>query len=718
MTLRLVPPLVVLTLQGLVQPSFGDCGGSPEHPRVGLVLSGGGARGMAHVGVLRALEDHGIVVDCVAGTSAGALIGAFYASGLPVSRIEEIVRSGEWQEMFEAGGGLGRRRIAVARRMEGTRSLLRVGIDGWKLRLPSAAASDYRLNRILFRELAGPGFRSAGDFNRLAVPFRAVAADLATTDRVVLATGDLQRAVRASLSAPLLLPPVSLDGRQLVDGGTVDNMPVGVVREMGAQFVIAVDVRSPILQPEPGDHAIEVGRVLADALMRARNDDYSAAADVVLTPRLDGIRFADHDKVEEAIAAGLAAGVDAIARGSLPSRPPRASDAIAPVSNGPDGLPIATVRVEGHHGVRESFILQSLGLRAGDPFDTDRALAGIDAVHATGLFRSSWLALRPAGGGVDAVLHVEEAQRRTLAVGAAYNEGDTVSGFLRLRDANLFGRGESLELSGRASDSQVGLSGTVSVESLGGLGFGAYANGRLMQDKPRFFREHEHLGRAKFDRRGFGGGLQKALGEQALVRAGIDWERVSTRPQPLVDIPEEDERLVTLGGMVLWDDLDDRWLPRRGVRLTFAAEKSMTGMGASRSYSRGQLNGRLAVSPWARSVVQLHLLAALTDGDLPVAEWTRLGGPVLVPGLHREELWGPQALALAISHSLLLTKDLRLTARVGAGEVWQKRSDVSLGALRSGVGLGLELPTRLGPIDAEVGRSMGSWRFSLAVGYQ
>jgi NTE family protein len=673
---------------------------------------------MAHVGVLRALEEHRIAVDCVAGTSAGALVGALYASGLPVSRIEEIVRSMDWREMFEGGGGLERRRIPVTRRMEGTRSLLRVGFDGWKLRLPSAAASDYRLNRLLFRELAGPGFRSGSDFDRLAIPFRAVAADLATADRVVLATGDLQRAVRASLSAPLLLPPVLLGGRQLVDGGTADNMPVGVAREMGAEFVIAVDVRSPVLQPKPGDHAIEVGRVMADALMRARNSDYAADADAVLAPQLDGIRFADGDKAEEAIAAGRAAAEEAIARGSLPSGFPRASDPIASVSEGPDSLPVTDVRVEGHHGVRESFILQRLGLHAGERFDTDRALAGVDAVHASGLFRSSWLALSPAGNGVDVVLHVEEAQRHTLALGGAYNEGDTVSGFLRLRDANLFGRGESLELVGRASDSWLSLSGAFSLESLGGLGVGAYVNGRLMQDKPRFFREHDVQGRARFDRSGFGGGLQRALGRSALVRAGIEWEDVTTRLRPRVDLPRSDERLVTLGGTVLWDTLDDRWLPRRGAQLSFAVEKSLTGLGASQSYSRGQLDGRLAVSPWARSIVQLHLLAALTDGELPVAEWTRLGGPVLLPGRHRAELWGPQVLALAMSHSLLLTKDLRLTARVGAGEVWLKRSDVSLGALRGGVGLGLELPTRLGPIDAEVGRSGGSWRFHLAVGYQ
>src|SRR5437899_564206 len=172
-------------------------GGAP--PRVGLVLSGGGARAIAHIGVLEAFEEGGVGVDCVAGTSMGAAVGALYASGYAPAEIERIVESIDWRQVFS------RRRerslVPLSRRLD-VPPVLRAGLQGWRLRLPSSTESDYRLDRLLFRLLAGPGLRAGGDFDRLPIPFRAVATDLGEGERVVLARGSLARAVRASLSTP------------------------------------------------------------------------------------------------------------------------------------------------------------------------------------------------------------------------------------------------------------------------------------------------------------------------------------------------------------------------------------------------------------------------------------------------------------------------------------------------------------------------------------
>jgi NTE family protein len=181
-----------------------ECGG-PDGRRVGLVLSGGGARGLAHVGVLEVLEDERIAVDCVAGTSMGAAIGSLWAAGYSAEQIEELVHSIDWQEVFS--GRRVRPLIPLALRLDDVPPFLRVGLEHGKPRLPGSRDSDYRLNRLLIKLLTGPGVAAGGDFDRLPRPFRAVATDLANGERVVLARGSLARAVRASMSTPAILSP-------------------------------------------------------------------------------------------------------------------------------------------------------------------------------------------------------------------------------------------------------------------------------------------------------------------------------------------------------------------------------------------------------------------------------------------------------------------------------------------------------------------------------
>src|SRR5688572_14458289 len=255
-------------------------------PGVGLALSGGGARGLAHVGVLAVLEEEGIGVDCVAGTSMGSAIGALWASGYSAREMAEIVQSIDWQDVFS--GRRIRPLVPLSRRIDDVPPALRLRVDGVRPRLPPARDSDYRLNRLLFRLLAERSLQAGGDFDRLPVPFRTVATDLETVQPVVLANGSLPRAVRASMSPPVTLPTIDFGGRVLVDGGIVDNVPVDVARGMGARTVIAVDVTSPPFPREAWGDIVGVGRQLIDALMRQHARRWAQDADLVMRPDLPG----------------------------------------------------------------------------------------------------------------------------------------------------------------------------------------------------------------------------------------------------------------------------------------------------------------------------------------------------------------------------------------------------------------------------------------------
>src|SRR6266478_5738856 len=211
-----------------------------HRPRVGLVLSGGGARGAAHIGVLKVLEELHVPIDAIAGTSMGAVVGGLYASGLDAHEIEAIMTSLNWQDAFRDRPP--REDLTFRRKQEDQNFLVKfpLGLRGGKVLLPKGLIQGQRLNQTL-RRLTLP-VAHITNFDDLASPFRAVATDLETGEAVVIGSGDLTSAMRASLSAPGVFAPVEREGRLLVDGGIAENLPIDVARAMNVDILIVVDV--------------------------------------------------------------------------------------------------------------------------------------------------------------------------------------------------------------------------------------------------------------------------------------------------------------------------------------------------------------------------------------------------------------------------------------------------------------------------------------------
>ncbi len=215
-----------------------------SRPKVGLVLSGGGARGAAHVGVLKVLEEHQVPVDMIAGTSFGAIVGGLYASGYSAAELEEILNTIDWQASLSSSAPRSQCSFRRKEDDEGFLIKLKLGIKDGALRLPTGLITPNNL-RLTLRDLVSPA-AEAENFDDLALPFRAVATDLETGLAVVLGHGDLTSAMMASMTVPALFPPVERDGKLLVDGGVSNNAPVNVVRAMVADIVIVVDISTPL----------------------------------------------------------------------------------------------------------------------------------------------------------------------------------------------------------------------------------------------------------------------------------------------------------------------------------------------------------------------------------------------------------------------------------------------------------------------------------------
>ena len=278
-----------------------------EKPRLALVLGGGGARGVAHIGALRALEEAGIPVDAIAANSMGAVVGGIYATGRTTTELEEIVLSVDWESTVQ-------RPARPAHRAGGPPAgPVPAHSPGWTSPGRSSGSgrgllAEHRVNRFLIEQLAPAGYAAGGDFDRLPIPFRCVATDLDDGDRVVLANGDLALAVRASMSIPVAFPPVEWKGRRLVDGLVVDNLPVDVARELRGGGRGGGGHR----KPSPGARRTTRARSewpssVMDLLTERRNADFAAEADVLVRPDLGDHSASDYSDFDVLIEKGYEA---------------------------------------------------------------------------------------------------------------------------------------------------------------------------------------------------------------------------------------------------------------------------------------------------------------------------------------------------------------------------------------------------------------------------
>jgi NTE family protein len=276
-----------------------------KDPRIGLVLSGGGARGLAHIGVLRALEEQNIQIHAIAGTSMGAIIGGLYATGRTPDELEQIAKNMDWGEAFADTPP--RNRLSYRQKVDSRKYLVKTqaSLDRGVLSLPKGVVQGQNLHIMLQEQ-----FKHVVDvshFDELPIPFRAIASDLVSGDAHVFEAGSLATALRASMSIPGLFTPVEMDGKMLVDGGIANNLPVDVVKQMGVDYVIAVDITTPLYTAEELDSVIPIVEQLTTLLtFNQQKKQYALLDDddILITPNLSDLNTASFDGIDLAIARG------------------------------------------------------------------------------------------------------------------------------------------------------------------------------------------------------------------------------------------------------------------------------------------------------------------------------------------------------------------------------------------------------------------------------
>jgi NTE family protein len=718
---RSIGILCALTVALAVLPTWAN--GSADRPKIGLALSGGGARGAAHIGVLKVLEEYRIPIDYIAGTSMGAIVGGLYASGLSSHELESLISEVDWADTFV--DRIPRKDRSFRRKRDDDLFLVKnkPGVAPGGFHFPPGILDGQKID-LLLKKCTLPVV-TVRDFDDLAIPFRAVAADIVTGEPVVLDHGDLALAMRASMSIPVVFAPREIDGRLLVDGGVSSNLPVDVVRRMGADVVIAVDISTPLAEREQIQSLLAVTDQLMIILTRRNTDEQIASLtgrDVFIQPDLGDITTTSFDRAAEAIPAGVTAAetaLDKLERLSLPVEEYQ-SHLDERVRRSTEPPVIDEIRIVNQSRLADGVIAARLSSKTGEPLDVARLERDLSQIYGLEIFELVYYDVTIESGRTVLTVTIREASwgPNYLQFGLAVFEDYEGPNF---NIAVAFTRTPINRLGGEWRTAiRIGQEPGVFTELFQPIDHKLRKYVHLMalageQAENVFDHEGRKLTEWNVRRYGVNAALGHELGTWGDVRLGLIREAGTTSIQ-VGDPTLPDSSFDTGDAFVQFfvDEVDDVAFPRYGgtFRIRFTAGREA--LGSDVNFEQGFVQGSYAHTKRRYTGLVGGMYGTTRNSNAPLQNLFRLGGFTRLSGLEYNELRGQHAAFLYGTFFRRMWNSKLLPAYLGLsveyGNVFERRSDIDFdsGIAAGSVFFGVD--TFIGPIYlawgfAEGGRS-------------
>ena len=723
--------LFLTPLYGHAETSGDD---SSERLRIGLVLGGGGARGAAHIGVLKELERLQIPIDAIAGTSMGAIVGGLYSTGVGADELQRLVNSLDWATALSDKAN---REDLSFRRKQDEREFpvnLELGVRGSDLVLPKGVIQGQKLD-LLLRELT---IRAShiDNFDDLPIPFRAIAADIVGGKTVILDSGDLAQAIRASMSVPGIFAPAEINGQLLVDGGAVGNLPINIMQTLGVDVIIAVDVEFPLYAPEELDSVLTISEQMLTIMIRKetlRQIDLLSDDDILIRPDLGTYASTNFTDIVDTIEPGIASARSQEEKLSAYS----VSDAqwktyLSQRQPLPDiREDLAFVRVV-HDGKLSPKVLESrLTVKSGDPIDSGVLANNAERLYGLQLYEHvGYRLLRENDGtGVEYSATTKSWGPDILQFGASLEddfEGSTSFNLAaRLTKAGLNRLGAEWR-----TDLQLGTDPTLLTEYYQPLSFDSrwfFAPSlQLRQSNLNTFLGDDTVARYRLSEGDFGIDLGRELGTVGEFRIGA--YSGSGKAKIKIGDPQLSSFDFDTGGIfarLRIDSADNSRFPRSGTLADLRWNSSRPGLGADVRFDT--LEGEIAHT-WSRGKSSLQLgvsYATTLDSDNQFQDFFPLGGFLRLSGLERGEISGPHAaLARMVFYRRvgdttggIFETPLYLGMSAEAGNVWLNRSDIDFDSMQVNGSLFVGIDSYLGPIYLAAGfAESGDTNFYLFIG--
>ncbi|MEM9056353.1 MAG: patatin-like phospholipase family protein [Pseudomonadota bacterium] len=707
-------------LAASAQADDAELAAAGERPRIGLALSGGGARGAAHVGVLRALEDMRIPIDYIAGTSVGAIIGGLYAAGADTDEIERIVTEFDWEAAFS--DQVDRADRSFRRKLDDNLFSVRprVGVTDEGIGLPAGIVAGQQVD-LLLNALT---MRAAGvrDFDELPTPFRATATDIVTGKNVVLGTGSLAQAIRASLSIPAIFTPAEIDGRLLVDGGVSNNLPIDVVRAMGADVVIAVDISTALLSREQLTSVVAITEQLTSFLTRRNTEQQIASlteTDVLVLPDLGTITSARFDQTPEAVERGAEAAVERFAKLAPLALPRAAFDQHLAARRAPrnDAPVVDFLEIRNNSLIGKDVLEANLDLPLGQPLDVAALEAQIGQLYGLDVFENIRY----------------DIERRDDKTGVVLTANDRSWGTSYLRFqldlSDNFGGDNFFNLGAAFTTPRINrLGGELRVAAQVGQQPAALLDiYQLLDVRSRFFVNPTVSYRqrnvsafqgddvvSEFRIREYGGELYVGsnFGTWGELRVGA--RRLAGNAEVRIGDPNIPRNTFDIGEALIRlsaDRLDNVFFPRSGTRASVEWLSSRGLLGARDDFDQLRVAGTTAHTRGKNTLLLQGRLGMTTAGTAPIQSVFTLGGFSDFSGFGVNELVGQHAGHLAAVYYRRIGDFALLPMYAGAslelGNVWDDKSDISFSNTIAAGSLFVGLDTVIGPISLAYGRAEG-----------
>lgn len=693
----------------------------PPRPKIALVLSGGGALGLAHVGAVQELERLGIRPDMIVGTSMGAVVGGLYASGLNGAQLEAVVEDVNWAGVFSPEPDRDKLTFRQKQQQADFPGTAGLGVSAAGILLPTGAVSDQMLMKELRRFT--PVRTDIDDFDDLPVPFRAVATDIATGEAVVLGSGELPMAMRASISLPGVFPAVRMDGKLLVDGGLAANIPISVARDMGADIVIAVWTPSDLL---PGSEIGSVVDVLSQtvSLLILANERAEIAnltsKDLLIRVDTGDIGPADFNRSDDLIETGRLA-----ARTEMDRISALAESRLPVVYAGTDADPppvIGFVRIENTSRLNQSLLEGKVIDLVGEPAQASAIDEALDRIYALGPFESVDYVYEEREGQtglvVRAVDQVPDAGRVRfgLSVENDFNTESDAAMSVDFRSAALDSFGS--EIQARAT---IGDFNQVEAEYFRVLDprqTWFVASSGEIQSRPVNRYSVSGFKEAGFDLTyalaSIEGGRQ--FGNVGEVRFGVELGTGRAKlNEGFAIINESDLDIGRLVASGTYDTLDDPFFPRAGVSASAKWVKGLTALGDNADFQTASASILSATSHGPDTLIARFATGQRIDGTAPLDVLYRIGGLFSLSGYRKEELSGESFLTAKVIYRRQLGRDsqqifgvpLFVGGSLELGDAWQGDTSLDAGDLRFGGGVYVASDTAFGPVYLAFGRSEG-----------
>lgn len=619
-----------------------------ERPKIALVLSGGGARGIAHIGVLKVLQDARVPVDCVVGTSMGAIVGGAAATGMSPQEMEQQVLAADWDHIF--GDKPKRQDMPYFRKRDDQKDYFDFTLtlkDFWPVAPRNLVGVHYITQ--FFRLLTGGIV--ADQFDQLPIPYRAIGADLESGKTVVMSHGDLPLVMRASMSVSGVFPPVPYENYLVVDGGIVKNMGIDEGRKLCGDVVIAVNVSSPNTNRQKLESLFSVSEQTINIAVQKDMQAQIATLtpkDILITPDMGQLTATDFKEADKLIKVGeIAARVNLakLQKYSLSESDYQAWQQQVQQRK-PAQRNITKVEVTGSHWVSPQVLKSLLAVKTGQPLMQEDLHQNIDAVYARGDFtRIAYQLFPKEDGALLRIIPIEKDGRDFARVGLKLNTdfaNNSSFGLVAgLRRSWLNDLGAEWQVQGELGETRSLYTELYQPTVLNGEFFIAPWLG--IKDEPRdIVADHEAIGTNRVRHTGGGVDVGSVLGKWGEVRLfvseqNVKWTSSLANLNPLVG---ESYQQTGYGINAVFDQLDNPRFPRKGnwARLQYFSAES--GMGSDKDYQRVMLDWRRAFTWDAYTFFATGRGGGSLGSTLPYAEQFQLGGALNLSAYRRGELAG------------------------------------------------------------------------------